>query len=109
MLVPSCVQAICTAVNEVAKLPAAILARITPPLDLEAPTAVTSELRSAVKTVPEPVAGGGVPLEGAGSLFLLPPQLANPQPVQTANTPMPSFDKNSSLSIFNSSPELVII
>jgi hypothetical protein len=70
-----------------------------PPWVVESPIFLRAEFRSTVKTLPEPVAGavGAVPPDAPGSPPL--PHDTKLQPMHTANAPMPSFDRNSSLSI----------
>lgn len=101
MLVPSWVQATCTAVNELATLSAAKRTNITPLATLKLPIVCKSVAKFMLKTFPLPDGGGlFVVVPGAGSL-LFEPQPTKLHPVQTAAMLIPNFAKNSCLSIIN--------
>ena len=101
MLVPSWVQATCTAVNELATLSAAKRTNITPLATLKLPIVCKSVPKFMLKTFPLPDGGGlFVVVPGAGSL-LFEPQPTKLHPVQTAAILIPNFAKNSCLSIIN--------
>jgi hypothetical protein len=97
MGVPSCVQATCTAVNELAANPAANRTTITPLLIIDSPIFRISLLRSTVKFT---LAGGlgPVPPPPPGVSVLLLHDVKHP-PAQTAANPNPNVERNSFLSI----------